>query len=145
MKNKRKAGIIIGVLLLAVLLTVLFRATVSYSGMLSGRVSEDGLRDFLTERGWSVSRQAAEIRDVTIPAKFTEVYEQYNQLQKEQGYDLSHYRTNTVSQYTFIILNLTDGDGNALSGAEAHILVYGNRIIGGDVCSSDLGGYMRGL
>ena len=145
MARQRGNGKIIFIAAFLLIVALLIGLTVRYTNTVSGSVSEEGLRDFLEGRGWKVGEQAAEVKEIVIPAKFSEVYEQYNQLQKEQGYDLSHYRTNTVKQYTFKILNLKDETGTAFENAEAHILVYGSKIIGGDVCSPELSGYMRGL
>ena len=102
------------------------------------------MRDFLGDYGWVASSEP-DFKEIVIPAEFSEVYEQYNQLQKEQGYDLSKYRTETVKQYTFKILNYCTENGTALSNVEAHILVRGGEIIGGDLCSTDMSGFMTGF
>ena len=123
---------------------LLVRCIVGYFSGKYGEVTVDYMREFLAGYGWESSPEP-QCREIVIPARFSEVYEQYNSIQKEQGYDLSKYRTETVKQYTFDILNYCDKDGNAVENVEAHILVRGGEIIGGDLCSSELYGFMTGF
>ncbi len=96
---------------------------------------------FLTAFGWEIDHDAVEIEDVTIPEKFDKVYEKYNELQKSQGLDLSKYRGKDVKRYTYLISNHPSGE----SKVYANLLIYKNKIIGGDVCSAKYGGFMHGF
>ena len=42
---------------------------------------------FLQQFGWTVNAEPIEISEVTIPRTFNEVYEKYNEIQKQQGMD----------------------------------------------------------
>ena len=96
---------------------------------------------FLSQFGWNVDPEPAEEEIVTIPAEFDKVYAAYNELQKSQGLDLAKYRGKDVKRYTFNVTNYEGYDGNVL----ANVLVYRNRVIGGDVCSADASGFVQGF
>ena len=96
---------------------------------------------FLTSFGWDVNKTPLEIEEVTIPKEFDDVYSAYNELQKYQNCDLSKYKGKQVKRYTYEVLNYPTGE----QGVCATLLVYKNRIIGGDVCSSNYEGFMHGF
>ena len=91
--------------------------------------------------GWEVGEEPEEIREVVIPQEFDETYQQYNQLQEEQGFDLERYRGQRAKVYTYQILNYPDRP----EGIVAHLLIWDWKVIGGDVCSVELDGFMQGL
>lgn len=96
---------------------------------------------FLNAFGWETAQQPVSIEEVVIPEEFGEIYEEYNALQKSQGLDLKKYKGKTVRRYTYEILNYKGEDDKVY----ANILIYKNRVIGADICSSKLEGFMHGL
>ena len=60
--------------------------------------SEEDRQSFLAQFGWEVSSAPTETREVTIPSEFDKVFAAYNELQKEQGFDLSKYRKKTATR-----------------------------------------------
>jgi len=96
---------------------------------------------FLSQFGWQVDSTPAEIKTVTIPAEFDKVFAAYNELQKIQGLNLAKYKSKDVTRYTFRITNYEDYEGTVY----ANVLVYRNRVIGGDVCSADASGFVHGF
>ncbi len=113
--------------------------TVSYSYE-KVRSAGDAI-NFLSQFGWKVDAEPNEVETVTIPAEFDKIYAAYNELQKSQGLDLSKYKGKDVTRYTFTVTNDPDYEGTVL----ANVLVYRNRVIGGDVCSADLSGFVHGF
>ena len=101
--------------------------------------AEDRIR-FLEGYGWSVEKEPSMIEEVTVPHRFDAVYEQYNQIQKGEGLDLSAYRGKTVKRYTYVITNY-DYDGTVY----ANLLIYKDAVIGGDVCSANVNGFLHGF
>jgi len=95
--------------------------------------------EYLRSLGWEVAEPSS-VKQVFIPEKFDAVYENYNNLQKSQGFDLSGYRAKTAVQYTFKLLNYS-GDGEFF----AHLLIYKGKVIGGDVCGYGIGGEIMPL
>ena len=97
--------------------------------------------NFLSQFGWTVDAEPTEVETVTIPAEFDKVYAAYNELQKAQGLNLAKYRGKDVTRYTFTVTNYADYEGTVL----ANVLVYRNRVIGGDICSADVTGFVHGF
>ena len=104
------------------------------------KTNEDRV-NFLVSLGWKVKEQPLEEVAVTIPDEFDAVFLEYNNLQKEVGLDLSRYKRKDVMRYTYQVENYPDYQGVVY----ANILVYKNKIIGGDVCSADVNGFVTSL
>jgi len=96
---------------------------------------------FIGQFGWTVSTDAPEFMVLYIPKEFDTVLTRYNAIQKRQGFDLEQYRGKKVDRYSYLITNYP---------AEAthvyiNLIVYEGCVIGGDVCSKELGGFMHGF
>ena len=104
------------------------------------RSAEDAA-SFLSQFGWTVTAEPTEVKTVTIPSEFDKVFSAYNELQKEQGLNLSKYKGKEVTRYTFSVTNYPDYTGTVY----ANVLVCRNRVIGGDVCSADITGFIHGF
>ncbi len=96
---------------------------------------------FLVNCGWKVTSNPVEVVEVVIPETFNAVYTNYNAIQKLQGYDLSNYKGMRVKRWTYEINNYPGG----AQGVNANLLIYNNKVIGGDVSSVELDGFMQGL
>ena len=105
------------------------------------KVENEQRISFLETFGWEVEGEEDEIVEVKIPQEFDDVFEKYNEIQKQQGCDLSKYAGKRCKRYTYVIENYP---GQA-EGVRANILVYKNKVIGGDVCSVELDGFMHGF
>ena len=55
---------------------------------------------FLETFGWEVEGEEDEIVEVKIPQEFDDVFEKYNEIQKQQGCDLSKYAGKRCKRYT---------------------------------------------
>jgi hypothetical protein len=73
--------------------------------------------------------------------EFDEVYQNYNQIQQEQGFDLTQYAGRQVKRYSYEVFNHPSGD----QYVRANLLVYREKLVAGDVCSLQLNGFMHGL
>lgn len=99
--------------------------------------------NFITQLGFTVKTEPLSVNEVLIPSEFDEIYTQYNLLQKQSGFDLSKYKGRTVKKWTYCV---TDYPGYETSNAiQLTLLVCKNKIIGGDICSSELNGFMLPL
>ena len=103
--------------------------------------TEEDVVKFLSQFGWGVEGSPTEVKTVTIPAEFDKVFAAYNEMQKEQGLNLSKYKNKEVTRYTFVVTNYEGYEGRVL----ANVLVYRNRVIGGDICSADISGFVHGF
>ena len=96
---------------------------------------------FLKSYGWEVSEEPSEVVSVVIPQTFGDVYENYNAIQTAQGFDLSGYRGKEVRRYTYEVLNYP-GQKDYI---RANLLIYRGKVIGGDICSVELNGFIHGF
>ena len=96
---------------------------------------------FLNECGYEVSQKPVQIQEVIIPDEFSSDYEKYNEFQKISGFDLSKFKGCRVKKYTYKVLNYSDCKDEVV----ANIIIYNDRIIGGDVSSTVLGGFVHGF
>ncbi len=96
---------------------------------------------FLSQFGWTVDGGNPESATVTIPAEFDKVFAAYNEIQKSQGLDLSKYKKKELTRYTFEVTNYEGYEGKVL----ANVLVYRGKVVGGDICSADVSGFVHGF
>ena len=97
--------------------------------------------NFLSQFGWTVDGSKPESAKVTIPSEFDKVFAAYNEIQKSQGLDLSKYKKKELTRYTFEVTNYEDYEGKVY----ANVLVYRNKVVGGDICSADVSGFVHGF
>ncbi len=103
--------------------------------------TNDARVKFLTDLGWEVTASPTESMEVKIPKESDEVLSRYNALQKSQGYDLSKYAGKKVMRYVYEITNYP----GATEPVYATLLIYKDRIIGGDITNTAPGGKMQGF
>ena len=92
--------------------------------------------DFLGNFGLEADRLVS-ADNITIPSEFNSVYDDYNELQRQIGLDLSRYKGENAEKYVY-----------ALKGENADfavILVKNNRVIGGHLTSGEFGEENRPL
>ena len=97
--------------------------------------------EFIAEFGWQVSQTPVEEVTVSIPAEFDSVYIGYNDIQKAQGLNLAKYKGKEVVRYTYEVTNYEGYEGTVY----VNLLVYRNKVVGGDVCSADSSGFIHGF
>ena len=93
---------------------------------------------FLSELGYEVKDFPVYADEVTVPAEFDSVYTRYNEMQKSQGLNLEKYCGKTVMRYTYEVEDTEEQ-------TYVTLLIYKNRIIGGDVTVTGENGRVCGL
>ena len=101
----------------------------------------DSRVQFLADLGYQVNASPTQSGQVRIPQEESDVYSRYNEMQKQNGYDLSPYAGKTVMRYVYKVTNYPD----ATEPVYATLLVYKNQIIGGDITDTAPKGKMSGL
>ena len=96
---------------------------------------------YLAQFGWEVESPAISEDTVVIPRTFSQVFENYNELQKQQGFDLSEYCGMEVKMFTYRVTNSEYAGEDVL----AELYVCNGCVIGGDVHSTALDGFMCGI
>lgn len=103
--------------------------------------TEADVVSFLEQFGWTVEETPLETIEIRIPTQFDKVMNAYNELQKNQGLDLARYKDKDVMRYTYRVTNYPGYSGTVY----ANVIVYKNKVIGGDICSSDVTGFINGF
>lgn len=105
--------------------------------------SSSDVLNYISSLGWEVGEEPDEIKEIVIPVEFNDVYESYNEIQKSQGFDLTDYAGERVKLWTYTVKNYPGYEGKDC--IKINVLVYENCVIGGDVCSVELDGFMHGF
>ena len=92
--------------------------------------NEEERLSFLRSLGYEVEEPYVEVSEVLIPDEFDEVFQKYNEVQQSANMDLEPYH----------VLNYPTDDE-----VSAHLYVYNDKVIGGDISSAALDGFMHGL
>jgi len=97
--------------------------------------------EYLNDLGWEVAEDPIEEQTIVVPEEFSTVYKEYNELQKQQGFDLTKYSGAEAKRYTYSIENYPGVEDQVV----ADIIVYRGRVIAGDIQSVALDGFMQTL
>lgn len=106
-----------------------------------GVKSNEDRIEYLQGYGWQLSSEPTATEELQIPDQLDESYDDYLALQSSQGFDLSKYTGKRVKRYTYEITNYPTGE----QGVLANLLIYKNTVIGGEVLSPQLDGFLHGL
>ena len=112
-------------------------AAIKYDGV---KTNEDRIA-FLAQFGWQVEETPTEEKTVTIPSEFDEVFTGYNEIQKNQGLDLSRYAKCEMTEFTYTVTNYPGWDGTVY----ANLFVYRGTVVAGDITSADINGFTHGF
>ncbi len=143
---------VIAVALTALIMLIIFVpgeevTSAGTSGVIDSKISydkvstpEDAVK-FLSQFGWTVEGTPTEEVSIKIPSEFDKVMNSYNQLQMNQGLDLTKYKGHEVTRYTFRVTNYPDYTGTVY----ANVIICKKHVVGGDICSSDVSGFIHGF
>ena len=104
------------------------------------RSNEDRI-DYLSAYGWQVAEEPIATQELLIPEEMDDSYTEYLALQSSPGFDLHKYAGKRVKRYTYEVLNYPTGE----SGVQANLLICKNTVVGGEVLSPQLDGFLHGL
>ena len=144
-KHIKVALLVIFVIVTAISLFILSKESqqTGKSGMSIKASSHEERVAFLSQYGWEIDAEPVEVQEVIIPSEFDDVYNAYNEIQKAQGFDLTVYAGVRVKRWTYMIKNYKGYEDKDC--IHANILVYDGLVVGGDVCSVELDGFMHGF
>jgi len=97
--------------------------------------------DYLSAYGWQVDPEPLATQELQIPKEMDDSYDEYLSLQESQGFDLKKLAGKRVKRYTYEILNYPTGE----EGVQAQLLIYKHKVVGGEVMSPRLDGFLHGL
>lgn len=109
------------------------------SKLLVERTAEEARLSYIKKYKWDINEIPVEVAQVTIPKEFGAVYLEYNKLQKKAQFNLEKYKGKQVTRYSYEVKNYKDNE----QFVRANLLIYKDKIIGGDICSLKLDGFMH--
>ena len=104
------------------------------------RSNEDRI-SYLGAYGWEVSPEPIATQELLIPSEMDEPYQEYLALQSGQGFSLEQYAGKRIKRYTYEVYNYPSGE----TGVQANLLLYRNTVVGGEILSPRLDGFLHGL
>lgn len=142
--TKKRAVIIILIAAALMLAAVMLRSSPGCSFGVSELInvtSAEGRIKYLSKLGWEADVSTEECKFVLIPKEFEGVMLSYSKLQTEQGYDFASFGGLECKQYTYVVTNYP------ASGETVYATLYikGGRVIGGDIHSASIDGFMHTL
>lgn len=125
-------------LVCAVLLIVAIARPRSGTAVLTDRTSRI---EYLAALGFEADPESEQRQEILLPLEFEPVLENYNELQRQQGFDLSDYAGKSVTLYSYTVTNWPDESATVI----ADLYCCKGRPIAGDIHSTALNGFMIGL
>lgn len=142
--TKKRAVIIILIAAALMLAAVMLRSSPGCSFGVSELInvtSAEGRIKYLSKLGWEADVSTEECKYVLIPKEFEGVMLSYSKLQTEQGYDFASFGGLECKQYTYVVTNYPAPDETVY----ATLYIKGGRVIGGDIHSASIDGFMHTL
>ena len=150
-KKVNKKSILVFAVLVLLIIFVVFRVAFcgnseSYAycegiGKCRTEISDKfSAEDFCSQFGMSIDLGSETKEYITIPSEFNDVYEKYNSLQIQQGFNLERYKGKKAERRTYDVTNATEN-----SELKVNLIIYENRVIAGDLCTVSLDGAMTTL
>ena len=97
--------------------------------------TEDKRLSFIENLGIAVEK-CTSVKEITIPEKFSKVYENYNELQEKAGFNLKEYKGRAAKVYSY---------KEAGNERIINLIVCDGMLIGGDISEVKLSGEMKPL
>lgn len=139
LSNKRVAFLLVAFFVFAAVVFAMRHGFASETTVKSVEAdSTDEICEYLNSFGLKLGEMTVD--EVIVPYEFNEVYINYNKTQKSQGFDLSDYKGKRLCRYTFSVLNHPSGQD-----VFAEVLVYEKVIVGADIYSIDVNGFISPL
>lgn len=104
------------------------------------RTNEDRIA-YLSAYGWEISPEPIATQELLIPEEMDDSYTEYLALQSSQGFDLTKYAGKRLKRYTYEVYNYPSGE----TGVQANLLIHRNTVVGGEILSPQLNGFLHGL
>lgn len=146
-RRKLTLGVAAAALLCCCAIALNFGQAASREASASALPSPKGVKsnqdrvDYLSAYGWQVSPDPVATQELVIPKEMDDSYTEYLALQTSQGFDLQKYAGKRVKRYTYEVLNYPTGE----AGVQVNLLICKNTVVGGEVLSPQLDGFLHGL
>ncbi len=136
------AALLVTAIIAAVLTVAICLETYSKPNGATAVISDNlSAYDYISSFGPTVDQSALVTDEIVVPDTFSEVYENYNEIQKSQGFDLEKYKGCKLLRYTYPVIDYPDRE----KAVFVEILTYKGKVVGADIFSTDLEGFVSPL
>lgn len=139
--RRQLLSLLLCVVLLALILAAAFLWPVGAKETAATVAASDNTQRiaYLQSLGYEVDLAYCEVREVLIPDEFDDVFTAYNAMQQQANMDFTPYQGQRLKCWSYRVLD--GGEGETL----AHLYVYRDKIVGGDVSETVSGGQSTAL
>jgi Na+-transporting methylmalonyl-CoA/oxaloacetate decarboxylase gamma subunit len=141
-KNLKRNLPLLGIAFIFLLLIILFLFSKAGSEVENTVNSAEKAALFLEKAGWNTVANSCTEKTVCIPIEFSQLYSDYNRIQKLQGFDLLQYRGKTVTVYTLKVNNHPQSEK---ADVYANVMVSDGKVIAADLVCYAIDGFLTGL
>lgn len=134
----KKKNLIVVLLVILLFLALLLPCIIKNKPVI---LKNDGqMAEYLRSKGWETEETPYSKEDIRLPNEFDKILNDYNELQRAQGYDLAKYKGRFVRRTVFKITNFPGS-----KYAYATLFTSNGRLIAADIYSPQLNGEMLSL
>lgn len=123
-------------------ITVIIISVITFTVLIISKKDYNRNLNFIKSYGWEIEEDFVDYEEIIIPEMFDDVYNKYNQLQKDVGLDLSGYKGKKAKRYSYKVINYpihTEGD------VFINLICINGNPVAGDVMTVKLDGFMHSL
>ena len=124
----------------ALVVSLLLCAAAGQLNQLPNGATREQRLSYIASLGWELTGEERQ-EEVSLPERFTGVYVDYLALQRRSGFDLTPYAGRTLMRCSWQVSNYPGTEDVVL----LDLLVCDGRIVGGDLRSTALDGFMTAL
>lgn len=140
LSNRRLLFLLAVLVLIASVIVAVRLGTLSGSTKAAQKCSgKEAVAEYLTSFGLKIGEFTVD--SVTVPAEFSDVYKNYNDIQRSQGFDLTDYKGKTLTRYTCPVTNYPETEKSVF----AEVLLLGETVVAADIYSTELDGFISAL
>ncbi len=110
---------------------------VDFSGVKTNEERLEFIRQFVPE----AAGEPSDSETFSVPEDFDRIMRSYNEIQKQQGLDISKYKNKKVTRYTYEVEKLGDYDKPVF----INLIIYRGNVIACDISSADPDGFVKPL
>ena len=140
----KKAKAVLVVIVLGIIAALVFLLSGGQSDEMAAEIhltTNDDRVAYLQSLGWTVDPEPVETLQFLLPDQLSEPYLTYNQLQAEQGFDLSACCGKQVSRYTYTVTNYP----GRTEGVQANLYICEEAPVAGDILCAGADGFQDTL
>lgn len=104
-------------------------------------IDENQVATYVKSFGLEVDLSSLKIDNITVPIEFNEVYNNYNKIQQQQGFNLQNFKGKQLVRYTFPVTN----HPKQTDDVYAEVLTYKGEVVAADVYSTNIDGFINAL